>query len=98
MIVTIRACLARCKYLNHSCLNKLAILICYDASRPEPHRRLKKFLSPAFTVSYIDKLEVLFEQCVRDLLQKYQTALDEAKDPAIESDFMEDLHNVALDM
>ncbi|KAG4426254.1 hypothetical protein IFR04_000720 [Cadophora malorum] len=71
--------------------------------RPEPHRRLKKFLSPAFTVSYIDKLEVLFEQCVRDLLQKYQTSLDEAKvgdvkRPAIESDFMEDLHNVALDI
>lgn len=40
---------------------------------------------------------------MRDLLQKYQTALDEAKfgdvkRPAIESDFMEDLHNVALDM
>lgn len=84
-------------------LHKLVILICCHASRPEPHRRLKKFLSPAFTVSYIDKLEVLFEQCVRDLLQKYQTALDEAKvgdvkRPAIESDFMEDLHNVALDM
>jgi cytochrome P450 len=77
----------------------------FYASRPEPHRRLKKFLSPAFTVAYIDKLEVLFEQCVRDLLQKYQAAIDEAKAkpgdvkrPAIESDFMEDLHNVALDM
>lgn len=71
--------------------------------RPEPHRRLKKFLSPAFTVAYIDKLEVLFEQCVRDLLQKYQAGLDQAKvgtvkRPAIESDFMEDLHNVALDI
>jgi hypothetical protein len=61
---------------------------------------LKRFLSPAFTVAYVDKLEFLFSQCIEDLLQKYQTAIDCSyeKDKGIESDLMEDFHNVALDM
>lgn len=73
------------------------------SSRPVPHRKLKKFLSPAFTVAYIDKLDMLFSQCISDLLQKYQTAaqLDikgSANYYGTETDLMEDLHNVALDM
>lgn len=68
--------------------------------RPEPHRILKKFLSPAFTVAYVDKLIFLFSQCIEDLLQKYQTAIDCSyeKDKGIESDLMEDFHNLALDI
>ncbi|KAK1997322.1 cytochrome P450 [Colletotrichum falcatum] len=70
--------------------------------RPEPHKRLKRFLSPAFTVSYIDNLEQFFTSTVRDLLNKYQMQIDE--DPVfyakqgIEVDLMDDLHNVALDI
>ncbi|KAK2025893.1 cytochrome P450 [Colletotrichum zoysiae] len=70
--------------------------------RPEPHRRLKRFLSPAFTVNYIDNLEQFFISTVRDLLNKYQTQINE--DPVhyakqgIEVDLMDDLHNVALDI
>jgi hypothetical protein len=61
---------------------------------------LKRFLSPAFTVAYVGKLEFLFSQCIEDLLQKYQTGIDCSyeKDKSIESDLMEDFHNVALDM
>ncbi|KAK2053332.1 cytochrome P450 [Colletotrichum caudatum] len=70
--------------------------------RPEPHKRLKRFLSPAFTVNYIDNLEQFFISTVRDLLDKYQTQINE--DPVyyakqgIEVDLMDDLHNVALDI
>ncbi|KAK1579121.1 cytochrome P450 [Colletotrichum navitas] len=70
--------------------------------RSEPHKRLKRFLSPAFTVNYIDNLEQFFTSTVRDLLNKYQTQMNE--DPVyyakqgIEADLMDDLHNVALDI
>jgi len=88
--------LARCKI--HSLLSQPVKLT--HISRPVPHRKLKKFLSPAFTVAYIDKLDTLFSQCIRDLLQKYQIALlkGHANYYSIETDLMEDLHNVALDM
>ncbi|KAI8229977.1 Cytochrome P450 monooxygenase FUS8 [Colletotrichum sp. SAR 10_86] len=70
--------------------------------RPEPHKRLKRFLSPAFTVNYINNLEMFFKTTVRDLLNKYQTQIN--ADPVyyakkgIEVDLMDDLHNVALDI
>ncbi|KAF4898139.1 Cytochrome P450 monooxygenase FUS8 [Colletotrichum viniferum] len=70
--------------------------------RPEPHKRLKRFLSPAFTVNYIDNLEMFFKTTVRDLLNKCQTQIN--ADPVyyakkgIEVDLMDDLHNVALDI
>ncbi|EXF84582.1 cytochrome P450 3A9 [Colletotrichum fioriniae PJ7] len=70
--------------------------------RQEPHRRLKRFLSPAFTVNYIDNLEMFFKSTVRDVLNKYQAQINE--DPVyyakkgIEVDLMDDLHNVALDI
>lgn len=71
------------------------------SSRPDPHRRLKKFLSPAFTVAYIDNQEMLFKQCISDFMQKYRNAIEShahAGAQAVESDLMEDLHNLALDM
>ncbi|KAL2877128.1 hypothetical protein SGCOL_007520 [Colletotrichum sp. CLE4] len=70
--------------------------------RQEPHRRLKRFLSPAFTVNYIDNLEMFFKSTVRDVLNKYQSQINE--DPVyhakkgIEVNLMDDLHNVALDI
>lgn len=65
-----------------------------------PHKRLKRFLSPAFTVSYVDNLDVFFAKTIRSLLNKYQTSLS-LVDPVqsgLEVDLMDDLHNVALDM
>ncbi|KAK8065860.1 cytochrome P450 [Apiospora hydei] len=70
--------------------------------RHDPHKRLKRFLSPAFTVAYIDNLETYFKTTVRDLLDKYQSTI--AEDPlaatknGITVDLMDDLHNVALDI
>ncbi|KAM0417031.1 hypothetical protein ACHAPT_012997 [Fusarium lateritium] len=68
--------------------------------RPVPHKRLKRFLSPAFTVAYIDNLETFFAGTIQDLLNKYQTSLsDDSTQPnCIDVDLMDDLHNVALDM
>ncbi|KAK8058496.1 cytochrome P450 [Apiospora phragmitis] len=70
--------------------------------RHDPHKRLKRFLSPAFTVAYIDNLETYFKSTIRDLLDKYQSKI--AEDPlaatknGITIDLMDDLHNVALDI
>lgn len=66
-------------------------------SRPEPHKRLKRFLSPAFTVSYVDKLERYFAKSISDLIAKYEYVLGGKGDGAT-IDLMDDLHNVALDM
>lgn len=71
-------------------------------SRPEPHKKLKRFLSPAFTVNYIDNLENYFQYTMQSLLDKYQHEIVKdyqlAKHVGISVDFMDDLHNVALDM
>ncbi|KAI6264929.1 hypothetical protein MCOR29_002256 [Pyricularia oryzae] len=70
--------------------------------RYEPHKRLKRFLSPAFTVAYIDNLEKYFQKTMRELLNKYESQMN--ADPGavsfngIEVDLMDDLHNVALDI
>lgn len=71
-------------------------------SRYEPHKKLKRFLSPAFTVNYIDNLESFFQHTMRALLSKYQNDVDRdlqlAKASGFQVDLMDDLHNVALDM
>ncbi|KAH6699800.1 cytochrome P450 [Leptodontidium sp. MPI-SDFR-AT-0119] len=71
--------------------------------RHEPHKRLKRFLSPAFTVAYTDNLDTLFAQCIGDLMQKFQTSLGAHMSTDVGSlsagtDLMVDLHNVALDI
>ncbi|QDS73814.1 hypothetical protein FKW77_006095 [Venturia effusa] len=70
--------------------------------RPEPHKRLKRFLSPAFTTKYIDDLGYLFEDCMRTIIDVYERGFsaDTAcrQNQTLETDLMEDLHNVALDI
>ncbi|KAI6350655.1 hypothetical protein MCOR25_010496 [Pyricularia grisea] len=70
--------------------------------RHEPHKRLKRFLSPAFTVAYIDNLEKYFQKTLRELLDKYESQISadtaSASFNGIEVDLMDDLHNVALDI
>ncbi|CAH0042912.1 unnamed protein product [Clonostachys rhizophaga] len=68
--------------------------------RPMPHKRLKRFLSPAFTVSYVDNLDVFFAKTIRSLLDKYQTNVSVVGpvQSGYEVDLMDDLHNVALDI
>lgn len=75
-------------------------------SRPVPHRNLKKFLSPAFTVASVDKLDSFFKACVSTLLDNYYNEVNKAiaEDPKtnpngnVETDFMRDLHCLALDI
>jgi hypothetical protein len=75
-------------------------------SRPVPHRNLKKFLSPAFTVSSVDKLDTFFKACVSTLLDNYYSEVDKAiaqnvkSNPYgnIQTDLMRDLHCLALDI
>ncbi|KAJ5703250.1 cytochrome P450, partial [Penicillium malachiteum] len=69
--------------------------------RPDPHSALKKFLSPAFTIAYVDGLEFLFSRCVSDLINRYMDILEPTKGsgkPSATTDLMEDLHNLALDI
>ncbi|PYI09748.1 cytochrome P450 [Aspergillus sclerotiicarbonarius CBS 121057] len=70
--------------------------------RQDPHKRLKRFLSPAFTVSYIDNLEFLFAKCIEELISRYTSLLDEHlvvnARPACVTDLMDDIHKLALDI
>ncbi|KAI1497971.1 cytochrome P450 [Biscogniauxia marginata] len=70
--------------------------------RHEPHKRLKKFLLPAFTVNYVDNLEYLFAACVRELISRYDHLIpaDSERESKFfpTTDLMMDLHNVALDI
>ncbi|KAF4449235.1 hypothetical protein F53441_7454 [Fusarium austroafricanum] len=68
--------------------------------RFDPHKRLKRFLSPAFTVGYVDNLEMIFRGVMRDLLQQYSLRLEQSlsAEHKIETDLMDDLHKAALDI
>ncbi|KAM5519836.1 cytochrome P450 3A9 [Fusarium oxysporum f. sp. phaseoli] len=68
--------------------------------RFHPHKRLKRSLSPAFTVGYVDNLETVFKGVMRDLLQNYVTFLGESASTAegVQTDLIDDLHKVALDI
>ncbi|KAF5546474.1 cytochrome P450 monooxygenase family 3 subfamily A [Fusarium napiforme] len=68
--------------------------------RFHPHKRLKRFLSPAFTVGYVDNLEAVFKGVMRDLLQTYATLLagNTSTLEGVQTDLMDDLHKVALDI
>ncbi|PYH34398.1 cytochrome P450 [Aspergillus neoniger CBS 115656] len=67
-----------------------------------PHKRLKKFLSPAFTIAYVDGHEFLFAKCVGDLINRYVDLLScpspKGEKAPVVTDLMEDLHSLALDM
>jgi hypothetical protein len=93
--------LARCEALwkrfNYSlCVAKMIY------SRAQPHYNLKKFLSPAFTVAYVDKLDHFFCKSIQHLICKFEGMLGPEGSPAgkkaVMTDMMDDLHNVALDM
>ncbi|RAH64735.1 cytochrome P450 [Aspergillus aculeatinus CBS 121060] len=67
--------------------------------RPDPHKTLKRFLSPRFTVAHVDKQTHLFEKCIGDLIAKYyQLTKAKAKTDVVVTDLMMDLHGVALDI
>ncbi|GJP87228.1 hypothetical protein AnigIFM59636_008818 [Aspergillus niger] len=70
--------------------------------RPDPHKRLKKFLSPAFTIAYVDGLEFLFSECVGDLINRYVDLLSSptsrGQKELVVTDLMQDLHSLALDI
>ena len=50
-------------------------------SRPQPHKTLKKFLSPAFTVGSVDKLDTFFMESTDVLLQNYYNLVDKSNNP-----------------
>jgi cytochrome P450 len=76
-------------------------------SRPEPHKRLKKFLSPAFVTSYVDSMDDVFCECVKELMMQWsyqltnQVSETETKQNQVlelKVDLMDALHRMALDM
>ena len=68
-------------------------------SRPEPHKNLKKFLGPAFTVTSVDKLDSFFKACVSQLLANYYRQVEKTDGKTgFVTDLMRDLHCLALDM
>lgn len=63
--------------------------------RPNPHKQLKRFLTPAFTVAYVDGLDTIFCDVAQRLLDKY--ARETEATGAARTDMMDDLHRCALD-
>ena len=101
------AFLEKCKYQNFEfAFDDAELTNTRNYSRPVPHRNLKKFLSPAFTVASVDKLDTFFKACVSTLLDNYYNEVDKAiaQNPKtntngnVETDFMRDLHCLALDI
>jgi hypothetical protein len=77
---------------------KLTLLCC---RRPAVHKNLKKLLSPSFTVGYVDGLDPLFQKPVRDILEVYKCREQEARESgqkSFQTNLMEDLHKVALEI
>lgn len=72
------------------------------SSRPVPHRNLKRFLGPAFTVSSVDKLDTYFMTCCGTLMNTYYANIEKRKAAGegaeFKTDLMRDLHCLALDM
>jgi hypothetical protein len=80
------------------CSQKADVLRC---RRPAVHKNLKKLLSPSFTVGYVDGLDPLFQKPVRDILDVYMCREQKARESgqkSFQTNLMEDLHKVALEM
>lgn len=76
-------------------------------SRSEPHKRLKKFLNPAFVVKYVDSMDEKFCECVKNVMTQWSTqlathatekSLQKKQAPEVKVDLMDTLHRMALDM
>lgn len=84
----------------HSVLARLTSLLL--PSRDKPHRNLKRFLGPAFTITSVDNLDSFFMDCVNNLLKNYYRELRKgqvgAAGQTFITDLMRDLHCLALDM
>lgn len=82
-------------------LTRTSLIFCADkiSSRPDPHKNLKKFLGPAFTVTSVDKLDSFFKACVGQLLANYYRQVKKTdSQTGFVTDLMRDLHCLALDM
>lgn len=67
-----------------------------------PHKNLRRFLGPAFTISSVDKLDNFFKNCTGILLRNYVQTMNKqkaaGKGVTFKTDLMRDLHCLALDM
>jgi hypothetical protein len=56
-------------------------------------------MTPAFTVSYLDKLDMLFQKPVQDMMDEYKRRIDtNCTRESFEVNLMNDLHRMALEM
>jgi hypothetical protein len=56
-------------------------------------------MTPAFTVSYSDKLDVLFQKPVQDMMDEYKRRMDtNCTHERFEVNLMNNLHRMALEM
>jgi hypothetical protein len=63
------------------------------------HKTLRKLMTPAFTVSYLDKLDVLFQKPVQDMMDEYMRRMyTNCSYERFEVNLMNDLHRMALEM
>lgn len=56
-------------------------------------------MTPAFTVSYLDKIDTLFQKPVQDMMDEYKKrVVSSYTKEGLEVNLMNDLHRVALEM
>ncbi|KAI9892798.1 MAG: hypothetical protein M1814_001219 [Vezdaea aestivalis] len=70
-------------------------------NRDEPHRRLRRLFAPSFTVGFVDGLDSIFGESIRELLEKYDdSAHSQATEKAsgFPTNLVDDSHRVALDI
>jgi hypothetical protein len=63
------------------------------------HKKLRKLMTPAFTVTYLDKIDLLFQKPVGDMMGLYRSALKpDSRTKGMKVNLMTDLHKIALEM
>jgi hypothetical protein len=63
------------------------------------HKTLRKLMTPAFTVSYLDNMDNLFQKPVQDMMNEYKGHIDAScTTEKFEVNLMNDLHRMALEM
>ncbi|SMY22103.1 unnamed protein product [Zymoseptoria tritici ST99CH_1A5] len=67
--------------------------------RPNEHKRLRKLMTPAFTVGYLDQMDHLFQKPVEDMMNLYKSNLKpKSAVDGMKVNLMTDLHKIALEV
>ncbi|KAJ3288023.1 hypothetical protein HK104_008366 [Borealophlyctis nickersoniae] len=70
----------------------------FSTQDKDVHRGMRRFLSPAFSIKYINGLEPLMHSCLHPLLARIGATVDQAPSGIAEIDIWKLMHKTALDV